>query len=219
MNGLSDIYSAAIYIAERDKDESLRAENIEAFGGTHVWVISVSRSTLRRFAAPSVKIAGGIILRQGPMGRDIAVLQLQTAGLQLRSLVGFDNPTFTELLAQCERSGEVAIRLMCEKNEAMAFLRCKLDHDSVMVLRNHTPNPPFAPMFGTLEMASVASVAGKLKAFKFLSLLPENRVTRVEVSVAFLGDNLFNAGKSAKEDKETIAAPPSSIRSSSTTLH
>jgi len=213
MNNLSSVYSAAIYSADRDTDQNLRAENIRSFGATNVWVVSVSPAALRRFGNPPAQRAGSIVLRKGPRGRDIAVLLLQSGTCQLRSLVGFENPTFTDLLAYCEQTGEVPVRLVCDESKASIKLRFVLDREVISKLRQHAPGPQPTAVNCTLDMAAVALSALDLNSYK--SLLHTTKLVRsvksvktALVSAVFLHDTQVQAAKqSVAKGRDTSSQP------------
>ena len=183
---------ATIGVAKRMANPADSAAFEARFGTTPVWFITVSPEALRKVPNNKERPHLSFAVSRSRGGQCNVLLVVQFDDLQVRVVVGRDNPLFVDVVEGALESGLLRLVFGTEAGDSSKILSWPADlADLYGLLRNYEAIPGLALERRIRDLTLAAANCRSIDELP--SLIPDVDIERVEVALVTDGEEMFDA--------------------------
>ena len=179
---------AAIGVAKRLTNPADSAAFEARFGTTPVWFITVSPAALEKVPNNKERPHLSFAVSRSRGGQCNVLLVVQFDELQVRVVVGRDNPLFVDVVEGALESGVLRLVFGTDAGDSSNILSCAADLGDLCTLIDHFEAPPGLSLQRRIRDLTFAA-ANCRSIDELPSLIPDVEIERVEVALVTDGED------------------------------
>lgn len=182
---------AAIGVAKRLTNPADRAAFEARFGSAPVWFITVSPDALKKVPNNEERPHLSFAVSRSKGGQCNVLLVVQFDDLQVRVVVGRDNPLFLDVVEGALENGMLRLVFGTEAGDSSDILSWAVDLADLYVLVEHFEALPGLSLERRIRDLTLAA-ANCRSVEELPSLIPDVDVERVEVALVTDGEDMWD---------------------------